>query len=257
MTANTSETPTIETPAIGHNQPPSDVDLICAGLAERNTDVLARKNQLLEGAGRMPETVNDEETSTKVADFVKQLNAARKAVDDARKREKQPYLDGGKAVDGFFKDATQALDDAKAKASALLNDFMRRKAEEERRRRDEEARKAREEAERQRQEAQKAADDEAAKQRAQEAAQRAEQAEQQAGADTASVAKARSAHGTTASLRRQWTFDDLDPAQIDLEALRPHLSQDALAKALRAFIKAGGREIKGARIYEDASAVVR
>ncbi|MBV9542225.1 MAG: hypothetical protein JO167_13260, partial [Alphaproteobacteria bacterium] len=55
----------------------------------------------------------------------------------------------------------------------------------------------------------------------------------------------------TASLVDNWTFDELDMNTIDLEALRHFIPQTAIEQALRAFIKAGWREIKGARIFND------
>jgi hypothetical protein len=39
---------------------------------------------------------------------------------------------------------------------------------------------------------------------------------------------------------------------IDLETLRPFIPQTAIEQALRAFIKAGRREIKGAHIFNDS-----
>lgn len=67
----------------------------------------------------------------------------------------------------------------------------------------------------------------------------------------------RGEYGSVTSSSRRWTFRDLDPAAIDLEVLRPFLSVEALEKALRAFIRGGGRTIKGAVIFESKAAVVR
>lgn len=58
-------------------------------------------------------------------------------------------------------------------------------------------------------------------------------------------------------LRQSWTFDGYDRAKLDLEALRQHLPDEALQQAIRSFIRAGGRNLRGVSIYEDAKAVVR
>jgi hypothetical protein len=52
-------------------------------------------------------------------------------------------------------------------------------------------------------------------------------------------------------------FDEIDREEIDLEVLRFHIPADGLEKAVRSFIKAGGRELRGTRIYETTAAVVR
>lgn len=245
---------------IGHNQPPEGLpagpESIREAIRERREKLFARKDDLVAGSRRMPESVEDDETAGKVGDFIKQVNAARKSLEDARKADKQPYLDGGKAVDALFKPHVEGLDGVKAQAQQLLTAYQRRVAEAERQRREEEARRAREEAERKAAEAQTAADDEAARRAAEEARAQADQTAQEA-ASPAPAPSAKSAHGTSVSTRKIWTFGDLDPAQIDLEALRPYLPPAAIEQALRAFIKDGGREIAGARIFQDERVNVR
>jgi hypothetical protein len=54
-----------------------------------------------------------------------------------------------------------------------------------------------------------------------------------------------------ASLVDNWTFDELDMNAIDLNELRGFIPQASIEQALRAFIKAGRREIRGARIFND------
>lgn len=67
----------------------------------------------------------------------------------------------------------------------------------------------------------------------------------------------RGEYGSVATLRQGWTFADLDRTKIDLEILRPHLQPEAIERALRSFIRSGGREITGATIYRQVSTVVR
>ena len=63
--------------------------------------------------------------------------------------------------------------------------------------------------------------------------------------------------GSVSSLRTFWDFADLDPDMLDLEALRHHFPAEAREKAVRSFIKAGGRELRGVTIYESTTSVVR
>lgn len=96
------------------------------------------------------------------------------------------------------------------------------------------------------------------------AADRARQAEADALArEKAATAKAadmstvRGDYGGHSSLRTEWMGEILDRAALDLEMLRSHIPAEALDQAVRSFIKAGGRKLKGARIYEHTRAVVR
>lgn len=93
------------------------------------------------------------------------------------------------------------------------------------------------------------------------AAQRAEKtanrSEAIANQKPAELSRVRGEAGSVSTLRTYWTFRDLDRAALDLEALRQHLPADALATAVRAFINAGGRELRGATIYETQETLTR
>lgn len=58
-------------------------------------------------------------------------------------------------------------------------------------------------------------------------------------------------------LVNKWTFDGFDREKLDLEALRQHLPEEAVKSAIRSYIAAGGRNLRGVSIYEEARAVVR
>ena len=62
---------------------------------------------------------------------------------------------------------------------------------------------------------------------------------------------------SSASVRSRWVGEIEDKSKLDLEALRPFLSDDALQKALNAYVAFGNRAMTGARIYEDFKAIVR
>lgn len=251
---------------LGDNKPPSEHPLR-ERLERTHGELLARKDELLAAASRAPTEIEDDETAGKVTDFIKQLAAATKNANAARVAEKEPYLEGGRQVDGFFKAITDPLEKTKKAIERVLTAYQRKKADEERRRREEEERRAREAAERKRREAEEAAaklaSDEdldnaiSAEEAAKQAAADAAAAQKSADAKAAELSRNRGDYGGVASLRTFWDFRDLDRASLDLEALRNHLPMDGLEKAVRSFIKAGGRELRGVEIFENTTTVVR
>lgn len=252
--------------ALHHNQPPADANPLRERLEADHAALVKRAIELSEAVDRAPETV-DEDNAGRVADFIKQITGHMKALDGARVAEKEPYLAGGRTVDGFFKTWTDTLERGKKIVEGRLNVFLRAKAAEERRIREEAERIAREEAARIAREAAEAAAKAqsdadldraiAAEDAARKAAADAAKAAQAADAKPADMARTRGDYGAVGTLRREVTFDGLDRAALDLEALRPYLPQDAIEKAIRAFIRAGGRQLRGVRIYETETAVVR
>ena len=255
-------TGTLDRPLIGDNQPP-----LADALRQDHADLIQRRDDLIAAFDRTPESVDDEETAGKVQDFVKQIDAAVKRSEALRKDRKEPYLEGGRQVDGFFKGVSDPL----AKASKSLKDritvFLRRKADAERRAREEAERKAREEAERAAKEAAERAEALAnetdlaeaieAEDEAIAAAEAARKAEKEAAAKAADLSRTRGEYGAVGSLRTTWAFEVLDIHELDLEAIRAHLPIQAVEQAIRSFVKAGGRELKGVRIFEETNAVVR
>lgn len=258
-----------EMTSIGHNAPPRDLltgDALRDRLLDFHAALLRRRDQLLDAGERVPD-VDSDETAAKVSDFIKQVMAASKAAEGARIAEKEPYLDGGRGVDGFFKAISDPLEKLKRTIEARLTLYLRAKAERERREREERERQAREEEARLRREAQEAEcklRDEQSLKAAIEADKRAKEAEadritaeKAAQAKAADLSRTRGEYGAVASLRETWTFSDLDRQTLDLEALRFHLPMDGLERAVRALIKAGGRSLKGVKIFETTDAVVR
>lgn len=253
--------------AIGHNNPPSDAEILRDRLADTYASLKGRADDLLGAASRVPEVIGDAETAARVTGFVKQVVACARAAETARVAEKAPFLAQGAAVDGFFKSIRAPLDDVKKVIEGRLTAFQRRVADEERRRREEDAARQREEAQRL---ARDAAERETAvrtdsdldsaiqaDEAARQAAADAEKARREAAAKAAELSRIRDDYGAVASLRTFWDYADLDRATLDLEALRPHLPADALEKAVRAFIRMGGRELRGVRIFENTETRVR
>lgn len=134
-------------PNIGHNNPPSEIDIVGQNAQRLYGDILARADQLAEAEARMPTEIDDDETSGKVGDYIKQITANMKALDAARVGEKEPYLVKGRAVDGFFKRYTDKLKGIKDRVSIEHGRYIKakedREREVERKRREEEAERLR------------------------------------------------------------------------------------------------------------------
>ena len=267
----------------GDNRPPvrevlaERNDEIRAWLEEEGTDLTKRRDDLLAATARAPAEIADEEWCHKVEDLIKMIATCAKTAEARRVADKEPVLQAGRLIDGFYK----SIGDWPLKASPLakadktlrgpLNVYLRKKADAERRVREKAEKKAREEAERAAREAAarvKALEDEkdleaaiAAEEAAKQAAADAAKAQKETEANAAELSRTRSDHGAVASLRTFWDFktegDAKFRANLDLEVLRSHLSMDALEKAVRSYIKAGGRELRGVVIFENTSTVVR
>ena len=104
---------------------------------------------------------------------------------------------------------------------------------------------------------QRRAEADAAKDRAKEAAINARAATRATEAKPADLVRTRTETGTMATAKSWWDFEITDARELDLESLRPFIPKAALEQALRGFIAAGGREIAGARIFEETKAVFR
>ena len=264
----------VEQPGIGHNLPPTEQEQLRSYLIDNNLDLRERQEQLLAGATRAPETIDDEETAGKMGDFIKQLTAFDKTCETKRVGTKEPYLSAERTVDGFFKGLAKPITDAKTRLHARLTDYLRRKEAAERLRRENEARAAQAEADRLAAEARKAAEvaqaeadrlaaekrlaeladtelsaestkttDAAADQAtaamrlAAQASADAAEAEKAATAKASDLSRTRGDFGAVAGLQTFWDHKDLDRSNLDLETLRPFLPMDALEQSVRGYIK--------------------
>lgn len=265
--------PTIDHPdaplGAGHNRPPTDEHAMRVLLEEDNIDLSRRAADLLAAVERVPETFANEDEQTRASDFIKQIDGCRKNCEAGRKASKEPYMQAGRLVDGFFKGLSDPLDVAKKTVQARVTTFLQAKEAEERRLRritEQEAADAAAAAQKAADEAEAAAKDDAtlddavqAEDAANEAAAIAADAAKEADAKAAELSRTRGEHGSVSSLRTFWVHDEesLSRATLDLEALRDHLPVAGLHQAVRSAIKAGEREIRGVRIYEKKEAVVR
>lgn len=231
-------------------------------LDEKHRALLNRADQLLEAEDRVPPEISDDDQAGKVGDLVRLITAATQAAELARKTEKEPHMAAARTVDGFFKEVTEPLDALKIRVSRRLTAYLTAKAERERRAREEEARRLREEAEKQ---AAAAAQVEAAApaaaaivmEQALATEVQAAVAQRAAEAKPAELSRTRGDVGSVASLKTRWTGEVVDRAALDVAALAPYIPAAALQTALNGAIKAGVREIKGCRIFQETTATVR
>lgn len=265
--SDTQQTP----PASGHNDPP-----LPERLAIKHEALVAAVRDLDTEAKKMPASISDDDGSALVSDFIKKSNGYLKRIKALRVDEKEPFLKAGREVDGFFQQHAAAVEAINARLNKTLTAYLTKKADDERMERLRIAAERAAEEKRQRdlaeaaiQEARDAeqaglraeqidavADASAAMRGAQRASVDTIRADRAAAAAPAELARTRGTQ-SLATLSRSWEFEILDPAEIDMEILRPFISRPALEAAVRAFVVAGNRELSGVQIYEATKANVR
>jgi hypothetical protein len=257
----------LASPGLGHNEPPLDANPIQDRLNEDHSDLISRMNDLIEAQERVPEC-DDDSAAKKIGDYLKQLSSCIKDANGRRVQEKEIYLEGGRRVDGFFKDVKDTLGTIKTKCNASLTAYQKEVAKQERialAARAEADAKAAAEAAAEAAEALEIATSDAnlenaveKEEEAIEAAEVASVSEKAAEQSAADLSRTRSkSGGSVSSLVTFWTFRDFSKDNIDLEKLRPFLTDADIEKALKACIRAGCREIQGATIFEDQKSIVR
>ena len=241
-------------PAIGHNRPPTPLTSteVQAHLADEYGHLATRRQELLEGVTRFQTLlpITTDEQQGKTADFVKQLRSHLRAYEDRRTEAKKPFLEGGRAVDAWFRTATGAL----LKATETVEDAMTAFAREQERKRraaaEAEARRVAEEARIQAERAEATMQPAHLDQAALTAAE-ADRAQTAAQARPAEFTRTRGDYGSVASLREFWEFDVIDLDQVP----RQYLVLDPAA--VRRAIAAGARVIPGLTITSSSKVAVR
>lgn len=217
-------TPEIEEPPapapIGHNRPrPPTPEEIRELLGEDYASFIKRREELLSGAERFDQAnplIKSDEICGKAADFAASKGAMGQfltAAEAARTAAKEPYLAGGRMVDGWFASLVMPIKQAQQNVLTKVTAYLR--AEEERKRAEAQARAA-----------QAAADAARAEQRAMrsmkpaeidyaaEAAARAEQAEREAKAKQQT--RIAGDYGTSIGLRGTWKFIEQESSLMEL-----------------------------------------
>lgn len=251
---------------IGHNNPPTDAEILKDTLTSKNAETLERAMELCLAAERAPSVISDDETKEKITSFLGSIAKCEKALEAKRVAEKEPYLTLGRVVDGFFKGHTDKLAKARSKVKPALDARLLWEREELRRKEREEAAAKK-----------KLADEQAAAAAAAEAANMPIKAEEMmtTAVNTEAHANriaekaegkisvvARSSDGASANLRSVWKIEPTDRSKLNLELLRHHFTDDAIQMALNSYLRTmakpvEGQPLEGARIWEHTESVVR
>jgi hypothetical protein len=259
------------TPGVGHNNPPEPLDPIEAldlRLSRAHREMVVRFIDLELSCARVPNPLESDEDAAAATDFIAQCQAHIKKAETAHRKEKEYFLKAGRIVDGFFKRRCTRLSGALVPVAGRLRAYRDQIAEREAERH-EAARRESEAA------AQRAAEEEAEHraeadrlaQTAQSPAERRQAAEQlllaeaaatrAAAAQQATLAKPEPTHirgdyGSTAYVRKVWTFEVVDLDQVprdymslDVEVVREAINKDAV------------RDIPGLKIYQSETLHVR
>lgn len=242
-------------PGLGHNKPPSEAEALSVRLAERaNRDFGSRVNDTLAAAKRIGK-INDDAAAGDAGIVIRLARALENDLDRARVAEKEPFLAAGRTVDSFFKKTISPIAGAKDAVQSKLDAYIVAKEEREREAAEAAAEVARKEADRLAREAKKKRASEETLTQAVEARVEAEHLAEAAEASSADLVRVRGDEGTV-TIRSEWRGELVDRESLDLESLRAHFSEDSLEKAIRAFVRAGGRALKGASIAEHKSSMV-
>jgi len=250
-------------PPQGHNNPPSEIDLLKEKLKEKHKSLLDNARSEIENLrDNIPQIIESEEQNAELADMIKNLTGIAKKVESTRVAEKEYFLQGGKVVDGFFKLVIDTIDKTKRAAQVPITNYLTKQAEAERERKRQEAAAAEAAAKAKLETAVQLEGDglnKAAEKTLDQAQALEQQAQKAAEAVTAKPAELASTRGSMslAGLRTRWVGEVRDYAALDLEKLRPFINRDALDKAVNQFVSNGGRELTGAAIFEKTDSVIR
>ena len=179
----------------------------------------------------------------------------KKAEDERKRREEEARVarEAERKRQEEAAAAQRAADEERRKAEEARLAAQREADESKRKQAEEAAAAARAEAERKESEAR------AARQKEVDAAAAASQAQRAAEEKPAELARTRAASGGLATLAQSFEFEITDLADLDLEALRSHLSRADLEKAIRAHVRIHKDTVplRGVRIFPTTSAQFR
>jgi hypothetical protein len=207
-------------------------------LNQRHALVINRLQDLTDAISDLPKKLNDDTDAEKASDIRKQLVAANKAADACRVSDKKLFDEPGKVIHQFWGKRMDATAPGMQALDKLLKDYLRAKQE----KADAAAAKERE---KQRLAAEKAV------------AKGKEPPPPVATPKPVATTRVHGDLGSSTSTRKVWTFKDANPTTIDLEKLRPYLTQEAIESAVRQYIRNGGRELAGVTIFEDIQITTR
>lgn len=270
----------------GHNQPPPpkplDAEQIREWLAfeldplrQRIAEIAAALNK---AHGNEP-TIETDEQLAAFADNIRMAKAAQRTAEERRKDAKQPFLDGGREIDAWFRDAITPLEAPVQAIQKSMDAYQARIAAEARKRAQEEARIARAKAEaaaaeaarhafaaRETEEQEAAAAEAIAK--AERAAKRADAADAKADGSPSGLVRRHTDLGTVTTARESLEFEIVDPEAVPRRfmvvdqnriraALRDLATTPAAKADLRMELEAGRQPFPGINVQIVTKALVR
>lgn len=263
---------------IGHNAPPLEEQVAAEFREEllRDRPDFLRKLDDLVGSADRAQATNEQELG-RCGDLVKAYRALLSHIAITHKTVKQPYLDGGRAVDAEKNDLSARVEDAKRRVEGIGNAFVAQKEAEARAERERvaaeqraaaeraaRAEREREEAEREAAEAAARATSEAerlaAQERAEQKAIEAEEAMKAASYAPAALNQpepVRSDEGATVSGKKDWQSEVTDYLVAFVAVSDDDKVREAIDKAIARRVRAGARTIEGVRIWPVAKANFR
>ena len=231
-----------------------DPAAILAWLEYEYVSPAVRRNDLMAAFQRFGdatrEGIHDDAMAGRATDFVKQFKATQSDLNDIRTRIKAPVLHAQRLIDGEAKKIADELAGAEKTIATRIGAFLQEKEAAARKAAEAEAMRLAAEAEA----AIKAAQDAAAPEIVDVAIQAmadAETARAAAEAAPLELSRTRSALGSIAGLKDNWTFTVEDISKIPAAFLTVN---DATVKAA---IKTGTRDIPGIRSFNDARVMIR
>lgn len=110
---------------VGHNNPPSDEEIILTQIREGSKAELKRLDELVAAAGRLPKKIENEEDAAKVTSFGAQIKRCMQTLEERRKVEKAPFDAKASTVQNFFKTQQSALDAILLKTTDIVLAYKR------------------------------------------------------------------------------------------------------------------------------------
>lgn len=247
---------TNEPATLGHNNPPTELEILQERLQDykEETDTLNRLSGM-----EIPAEIQDDDMSGKITDHIKALKNLQSGIDKIHKAEKAPYFECGKQVDSWKNRFKGEIDPLIRKASLPVLAWNKKKEEAEQLRLAELSLKAEEEAVKLAKEAEAHADagiEDTADELMDMAVR--EQAKAELVASKIAEVKGRSRGDmSVASNSKTWTGELTSRGVLEIEKLRDYFTDDDINKAIKRAVKAGAREIRGTRIYQQDKLSVR
>lgn len=261
----------MDTAMLGHNQPPADADPLRDRLTENHAGLTKSCDDIVFEATLVDDEIKDAPTAATVTALIARIMDQADLVDEKFKVEKDPYLKGGRTVDGWFNVLRDKLKPLKSTLQRRLDAYQAQKEAEELAARLEAEHMAREQAGASAKEAETAIETLAetgdlgaaiqAEEATHTAAHIADLAHAAVTAKPAEMSRIVSGTGATASRKTFWDIKELDRAIFDLEAVRSYIPTEAMEKAAKAYIKAAGKDdpkpIKGVTFFKNSTSQVR